>query len=147
MNPRDPEIYDRAPACVSIFNFHMGKLIRSLITDALISEHQRRPNGPHSESLARVLNFFRRASVVGKYSLYADRPFAAYRVIVLTGVRGQTPRFVEDKVYPSEEAAAHAVFLRRVAEPHACPRSRCEEDGRYLHRRVRALDTLDQGRR
>ncbi len=115
MNPQDPTIYDRTPVCLSRFDSHMARAIRPLITSALITEHQRKPNGPHSDDLARVLNYFRRAPATGKYALYADQPFATYRILVLTGKRGELPRFLDDVVYDSEEAAAHAVFLHRIA--------------------------------
>ncbi len=116
MMPDDPACHDRSPACHALFDVHMRGVIRPLITEEIIAEHKAKPNGPHSDALARVLNYFRRAPAAGKYTLYTDRPFAAYRILLLTGERGVTPRFVEDVTYPSGEAAAHAVFLRRIAE-------------------------------
>jgi hypothetical protein len=94
----------------------MRNVIRPLISDAVIAEHRQLPNGPHSDDLARILNYFRRVPAPGKYALYAERPFAAYRIVKLAGVRGGLPQFIDDAVYDSEDAAAHAVFLRRLAD-------------------------------
>ncbi len=116
MKPDDPDCHDRTPACRARFDAHMRDVVLPLVTDALIAEHEQRPNGPHSDDLARVLNYFRRAPAPGKYALYAERPFAAYRILILTGERGMLPCSLDDMIYDSEEAAAHAVFLRRIAD-------------------------------
>ena len=43
-------------------------------------------------------------------------PFKAYRIVALSGHRGVAPRLVEEKTYPTEAEAYHAVFLRRVQD-------------------------------
>lgn len=43
-------------------------------------------------------------------------PFKAYRIVALSGHRGVAPRLVEEKTYPTEADAYHAVFLRRVQD-------------------------------
>lgn len=88
--------------------------LKTLVTDALIEEHRAKPLGQHSEALERVLNYFRRAGVTDKYAVLAEKPFAAYRVVALSGKRGVPPRQVDDVVHTSMDAALHAVFLRRV---------------------------------
>jgi branched-chain amino acid transport system permease protein len=107
---------DAQAVCLARFDANMREALRPLVTDALIAEHRARPNGPHTDALSRVLNYLRRAPVAGKYALYAEKPFAAYRIVVLTGRRGDPPRFADGIVHPSESEAAHAVFLRRIAE-------------------------------
>ena len=88
--------------------------IRALLTDALIEEHARRPIGQHSDTLERVLAYFRRQPAPGKYIAVATKPWEEYRIAQLSGVRGEPPRFVDDRTFPTEDAALHAVFLLRV---------------------------------
>jgi branched-chain amino acid transport system permease protein len=90
--------------------------LKSLVSDSLIDEHRRCPLGQHSEALERLLLYFRRAPQVDKYAIAAVEPFKAYRIVALSGHRGVAPRLVEDKLYPSPEAAYHGVFLRRVQD-------------------------------
>jgi branched-chain amino acid transport system permease protein len=91
--------------------------IKALITDELIAEHEARPLGQHSDALQRVLGYFRRQPQRGKYIIVAVRPWEEYRIGVLTGVRGQPARLLEDsEAYPTEEAAMHGIFLRRVRD-------------------------------
>ena len=98
------------------FNKHVRDNLKPLINDEMIEAHRRSPNGPHDDALSRVLNYFRRAAVADKYAILAVRPFAEYRVVALTGRRGVPPRMVDDRVYPTEDAAMHAVFLKRVQD-------------------------------
>jgi hypothetical protein len=90
--------------------------IGALITDELIAEHARGPLGQHSDALERVLAYFRRQPQSGKYIVVATKPWEEYRIAVLSGVRGQPARLVDDETFPTEEAAMHGVFLRRVRE-------------------------------
>lgn len=87
--------------------------VKSLVTDELIEEHRRRPLGQHSDALERVLHYFRRAPLAGKYVIVATKPFQEYCIGVHPGVRGQPVRLL-DEVYTSESECFHAVFLRRV---------------------------------
>ena len=43
-------------------------------------------------------------------------PFKAYRIVALSGHRGVAPRLVEDKIYPTQDEAYHALFMRRVQD-------------------------------
>jgi len=90
--------------------------IRQLLTDELIAEHRRDPRGSHSDSLKRVLNYFRRSSALTPYVVVCTQPFRLWRVARVTGVRGQRPVFVDQQVMRSEAEAMHAVFLKRVEE-------------------------------
>ena len=42
--------------------------------------------------------------------------FKKYKIMALSGVRGRSPRLVEDKIYPSVTDAYHGLFLRRVQD-------------------------------
>jgi branched-chain amino acid transport system permease protein len=61
-----------------------------------------------------MLNYFRKAPIPDKYAVYCTKPFESYRVVALSGIPGVPPRVVDDRIYPSLDAAYHAVFLRRV---------------------------------
>jgi branched-chain amino acid transport system permease protein len=90
--------------------------LKKIVTAEIIEEHRRTPLGQHSEPLERLLLYFRRAPQVDKYAIKVVTPFKAYRIVALSGFRGVAPRVVEDKLYPSPEAAYHGVFLRRVQD-------------------------------
>jgi branched-chain amino acid transport system permease protein len=110
------EIRDKQTIALRRFNRHVRETLKPLITEQLIAAHRERPNGPHDDALSRVLNYFRRASVIDKYAILAVRPFAEYRLIALSGQRGVPPRLLDEQSYPSEDAAMHAVFLKRVQD-------------------------------
>jgi branched-chain amino acid transport system permease protein len=91
--------------------------IKALITDELIAEHAAKPLGQHSDTLERVLQYFRRQPQAGKYIIVAVRPWEEYRIGVLSGVRGQPATILDDDgPFASEEEAMHGIFLRRVRE-------------------------------
>lgn len=109
MRDRQLEVYER-------FDRDARARIRALLTDdTIIAEHAANPAGPHSDALQRVLRYFRRAPVPGKYVIVAVRPWQEYRIATLTGVRGEAPVVLDDGPYATEAEAMHAVFLRRVA--------------------------------
>lgn len=88
--------------------------LKTLITPEIIAEHKAKPLGQHSEALERVLLYFRRAKMEDKYALHRVGPDGPFKIIAFSGVRGVSPRVVEDKEYPTEEAGYHGVFMRRV---------------------------------
>ena len=91
--------------------------IKALITDELIAEHAAKPLGQHSDTLERVLQYFRRQPQAGKYIIVAVRPWEEYRIGVISGVRGQPATILDDDgPFASEEEAMHGIFLRRVRE-------------------------------
>lgn len=86
----------------------------ALLTDDVIAEHAANPSGPHGDALQRVLRYFRRAPIPGKFVIVAVRPWAEYRIAALSGVRGEAPTLLDDGPYATEADAMHGVFLRRV---------------------------------
>ena len=90
--------------------------LKTLVSDEVIAEHERQPLGQHSEALERLLLYFRRQPQRDKYAVKVIEPFKAYRIVALSGHRGVAPRDVEEKVYPTETAAYHGVFLRRIQD-------------------------------
>ena len=108
------EIRDKQEIYIRRFDKTVRDRLKALVTDELIEAHRRNPAGPHSDALERLLNYFRRAAVEDKYAILTAKPFAAYRVVALSGRRGVAPRAVDDQVYTSIEQAQHAVFLKRL---------------------------------
>ena len=88
--------------------------LKTMITPEIIAEHKAKPLGQHSEALERVLLYFRRAKMEDKYALHRVGPDGPFKIIAFSGVRGVSPRVVEDKEYPTEEAGYHGVFMRRI---------------------------------
>lgn len=88
--------------------------LKTLVCDEVIEEHKNKPLGQHSEALERLLLYFRRVPQNDKYAIKRDDNSNAFKIVAFSGVRGMSPRLVEDKEYPSMEEAYHGVFLRRV---------------------------------
>jgi branched-chain amino acid transport system permease protein len=108
------EITDKSTIYERRFQAGQRDYLRSLITDELIEEHRKSPTGLHSEALERVLLYFRKAELAGKYAVYCTKPFESYRIVALSGMPGVPPRVVDDRTYDSIDEAYHAVFLRRI---------------------------------
>lgn len=88
--------------------------LKRLVCDEVIAEHRAKPLGQHSEALERLLLHFRRAPQEDKYALHRAGPGGPYKIVAFAGVRGTSPRIVEDKEYATLEEAYHGVFMRRV---------------------------------
>jgi len=105
---------DRSLLVYARWDARIRESLRPLITDGLIAEHRRQPRGQHSDALARVLNYFRRAPLTRKYVVVCIRPHKEWKIAELSGVRGDPPRVIDDRSFASEAEALHAVFLQRV---------------------------------
>lgn len=115
-------IENRDLLCHARFDQRLAVQIARSITPELIEEHRRAPLGPHSDALARVLNYFRRGPVPGKYGIATAGPFGPYRIVRLTGQRGRRPQAADDTLYDSMEEVYHAVFLKRLTDFTAAAR-------------------------
>ena len=113
------EITDKSTIYDRRFQNQQRDHLRSLITDELIEEHRTNPTGLHSENLERVLLYFRKAELAGKYAVYCTKPFEYYRIVALSGLPGVPPRVVDDRTYSTVDDAYHAVFLRRINDLRA----------------------------
>ena len=70
----------------------------------------------HSKELRIVLDKLRRQPMaVKKYVTVCKKDFADYRIGIVSGVRGQPVKILNDS-FSSEEACEHAIFLKRVLE-------------------------------
>ncbi len=110
------EIRDKQQIALRHFDKRSRDYLKTLVNDELIEEHRRKPSGQHSPALDRLLNYFRRASIVDKYAVLCIRPYAEYRLIALSGKRGVPPRAVDDRTYTTPDEAYHAVFVKRVQD-------------------------------
>jgi branched-chain amino acid transport system permease protein len=90
--------------------------LKALITEELIQEHRTSIYARRSDALERVLNYFRRAPMPGKYILIALKPWEEYAIAVCSGVRGEGPRILDDERFATEEEGLHGIFLRRVRD-------------------------------
>ena len=109
-----PEIHDKSLIVGRVFERNLRDRLRGWITPEVIAEYEAKPLGQHSDHLERMLNYFRKAPIPDKYAVYCTKPFESYRVVALSGIPGVPPRVVDDRIYPSLDAAYNAVFLRRV---------------------------------
>jgi branched-chain amino acid transport system permease protein len=49
-----------------------------------------------------------------KYALHRAGPSGPFKIIAFSGVRGVSPRLVDDREFGTLDEAYHAVFMRRV---------------------------------
>ena len=76
--------------------------------------HKGQPGVEHSKELRTVLDKLRRQPMaVKKYVTVCKKDFADYRIGIVSGVRGQPVKILNDS-FSSEEACEHAIFLKRV---------------------------------
>jgi len=116
MSEPAPAIADRQLVYFQRFEQRMRERLRKLITPELIAEHQAKPLGQHSDTLERVINFFRRAPMPNKYVIRRNGPFTncTFSILAFSDQPGQQPRVVDDKPYATVNEAYHAVFLLRL---------------------------------
>lgn len=107
---------DKALIARARWHARTAERIKAMVTDEVIAEHKRKPLGQHSDSLERVLNYFRRAPQAGKYIGVCTGPWAEWRIGVLSGVRGVPPTIMEEERFTSEDELQHGIFLRRVRD-------------------------------
>lgn len=114
----DPAAYrDKTADWMDFFARVRRDALRPLVTSALLAEHAEDPRGgdsPHGHALQDVLNYVHNQPTVGKSFAYAEVPYRRYRLGIMQG-RGMAPVFPDDRVFDSERAAVHAVFLQRLA--------------------------------
>ena len=110
------EVDDKDEVYRKRFDKMQREFLKTLICEDIINEHKNKPLGQHSEALERVLYYFRRAGMNDKYVVKCEEPFQKYKIMALSGIRGRSPRLVEDKIYETVNAAYHGLFLRRVQD-------------------------------
>lgn len=108
------EIDDKDALYRRRFDKMQREYLKTLVCEEVIEEHRRKPLGQHSEALERLLLYFRRATQVDKYAIKRDARSKRFKIVAFSGVRGTSPRLVEDKEYETVEEAYHGLFRRRV---------------------------------
>ncbi len=88
--------------------------LKTLVCGEVVEEHKNKPLGQHSEALERLLLYFRRVPQIDKYAIKRDGQSKNLKIVAFSGIRGTSPRLVEDKEYETMEDAYHGVFLRRI---------------------------------
>ncbi len=113
----DPNDYrDKTADWLALFAEKRCRALAPLVTPALLREHEEDPRGgdtPHGHALQDVLNYVHNLPVDGKSFAYAEVPYRRYR-LGLMHARGDAPSFPDERVFDSERAAVHAVFLERL---------------------------------
>ena len=78
--------------------------------------HKGQPMVEHSKELQIVLDKLRRQPMhIKKYVTICKKDFEDYRIGIVTGVRGEPVKILEES-FSSEEACEHAIFLKRVVD-------------------------------
>lgn len=109
-------VVDRDERVYRAFDAANRERFKALVTPELIAEHQRGPRAIKSDDLLRILDYFRRGPVAGKYVAIVEEPFARWRIGVLSGVKGQPIEVDESEDFHSEPDVQHAIFLRRLRD-------------------------------
>ena len=87
----------------------------SVLSDALIEEHRRKPEGHHSEPLTRLLNWCQTRPLHEQYAVLQEAG-GCYRVVRLSGKPRVPPARVGSESYASLREARHAVFLNHIKD-------------------------------
>jgi branched-chain amino acid transport system permease protein len=110
------EVDDKDILFQRYFDKMQREFLKTLVCDEVIQEHKNDPLGQHSEPLERLLLYFRSLPIPGKYAIKRDQGSATFRIVMLSGVRGDPPRQVDDTKYETLMDAYHGIFLRQVDE-------------------------------
>ena len=98
------------------FDKKQSEFLRTLVCEEVLQEHENNSHGQHSEPLSRLLHFFNSAPQKNKYAIKHDKKSDSFRIIALSGVRGEPPKIVDEKEFNTIEDAYHGVFLKRISD-------------------------------
>ena len=116
-SPVDVQVPDRELLVRERFERRLCERLARLLSDDVIAEHAARPLGPHSDELAHVLTYFRRAPIEGKPLVLAVERDRLWRVGRISRADpASKPLAIEPDVYDSYESALHGAFLLSVSE-------------------------------
>ena len=110
------EIKDKDIVYREYFDKKQCEFLKTLVCEDVIQEHENNSHGQHSEPLSRLLHFFSSAPQKNKYAIKHDRKNNSFKIIALSGVRGEPPRIVENEEFKTIEDAYHGVFLKRISD-------------------------------
>ncbi len=99
----------------SYFDRKTRQYLRSVINDALIEEHRRRPHAQHrSEALGRLLFYFKNLPLEEQYALRLT-PEGRYRITNIPRA-GERPVDLDTTEYADPSAGLHGIFLRKISD-------------------------------
>jgi hypothetical protein len=78
-----------------------------------VDEFRKRPVGPHSPQLQRVLNTLRGGPLAGRYVLICTRPYREWVLARHPGKRGKPFEILDEHRFSSREEAEWTVFRLR----------------------------------
>ena len=81
-----------------------------------VDEFRKRPIGPHSPQLQRVLNTVRGGALAGRYVLICTKPYREWVLARHPGRRGKRFEILNEHRFSSREEAEWAVFRLRWKE-------------------------------
>jgi hypothetical protein len=94
----------------------LRRRVAGLVDAALLEEHRRRPFGPHSSSLAEVLDFLRRNPDPGRPRYVVLDTGRGFATGVRAGRPGDPPRQLDGELHDTRGEAEHAVLRRRLGD-------------------------------
>lgn len=113
---KEIEIKDKDVFYREYFDKKQSEFLKTLVCEEVIQEHENNSHGQHSEPLSRLLHFFSSAPQKNKYAIKHDGQSDLFKIIALSGVRGEPPRIADDKEFKTLEEAYHGVFLKRISD-------------------------------
>ncbi len=117
MDLKEPaEEDDRDIIYRSYYDKMQSEFLKTLVSDEILEEYKNNVLGQHSEPLSRLLHFFSSAPLKNKYAIKHDRESNSFKIIALSGVRGEPPHVLKDKKFKKIEDAYHGVFLKRISD-------------------------------
>ena len=98
---------------------HFDRMTRayllSVLDDELVEEHRTSDGAHPSEPLARLLAWCQRRPPSEQYAVKAEAD-GTFRLVSLSGRRGQPPLNIDDERYATLQEARHGVFLRHIKD-------------------------------
>lgn len=113
---KEIEIKDKDIVYRAYFDKKQSEFLKTLVCEEVIHEHKNNSHGQHSEPLSRLLHFFSNAPQKDKYAIKHDRQRNTFKIIALSGERGEPPRIVDNNEFKTIEDAYHGVFLKRISD-------------------------------
>jgi branched-chain amino acid transport system permease protein len=110
------EIKDKDIIYREYFDKKQTEFLKTLVCEDVIEEHEKNSHGQHSEPLSRLLHYFGSAPQKNKYAIKHNRQNDSFKIIALSGVRGEPPRMIDDIEFKRIEEAYHGVFLKRISD-------------------------------
>lgn len=116
--PNEEEFEERDKDTVyrEYFDKKQCEFLKTLVCEEVIQEHEKSSHGQHSEPLSRLLHFFSSAPQKNKYVIKHDKKSDSFKIVALSGVRGEAPQVVDDINFKTIGEAYHGVFLKRISD-------------------------------